>query len=70
VTTRESALPPGPTVTNAVIQDLCPTDRADHNTVVYEENIAQVVENCLVGRTVTRVTCRPVTPFTHNAAPA
>lgn len=70
VTTRESALPPGPAVTNTVIQDICPTDRADHNTVVYDENIAQVVENRLAGNTLTQVTCRPVTPFTHNAAPA
>ena len=70
VTTRESALPLGPTVTNTIIQDLCPTDRADHNTVVYDENIASVVDNRLAGRPLTHVSCRPVEPFTHNTPPA
>lgn len=68
VETRESALPPGPSVTNIVIQNHCPNDLADHNTVAYDENISSLVDDRLTGRPLSAPRCRPVEPFVHMAS--
>lgn len=68
VETQESALPAGPSVTNVVIQDYCPADHADHNTVVYDENVASVIEDRIAGLPLSAPRCRPVAPFVHIAS--
>lgn len=68
VETRESALPPGPSVTNIVIRNYCPNDLADHNTVAYDENIASLVDERLAGSPLSAPRCHPVESFVHMAS--
>ena len=67
VQVHESQLPAGPNVSNIVIQDLCPGDMADHNTVVYDENILQLVRNALDPANSAPVACNSVAPFIHQS---
>ena len=67
VQVAESQLPAGPTVSNIVIQDLCPADLADHNTVVYDENVLRLVRNALDPANSAPVACNSVIPFIHQS---
>ena len=63
----ESQLPAGPNVSNIVIQDVCPTDLADHNTIVYDENVLQLARDALDPANSIPVKCNSVLPLIHQS---
>lgn len=62
----EAQLPPGPNVTNIVIQDVCPQDAADHVTTVYDDVTLRLVRNALDPDTAAAPMCHPVTPLVNQ----
>ncbi|NMN99200.1 lipase family alpha/beta hydrolase [Antrihabitans stalactiti] len=67
VQVAESQLPAGPNVSNIVLQDVCPTDLADHTTIVYDENVLQLVRNALDPANSLPVKCNSVVPLIHQS---
>lgn len=63
----ESALPEAPNVRNIVVQDSCPDDHADHNTVVYDDVTLNFVLASLDPTSAPELECHPVLPFINRS---
>lgn len=59
----ESQLPPGPNVSNVVVQELCPEDLTNHGTMVYDDITLRIVRNLLDPATAVAPACHPVAPL-------
>lgn len=59
----ESQLPPGPNVSNVVVQDFCPEDLTNHGTMVYDDITLRIMRNLLDPATAVAPACHPVAPL-------
>ncbi|MFC0448823.1 esterase/lipase family protein [Rhodococcus jostii] len=59
----ESQLPPGPNVSNIVVQDFCAEDQTNHGTMVYDDVTLRVVRNILDPATAVAPACHAVAPL-------
>ncbi|MFF2111246.1 esterase/lipase family protein [Rhodococcus koreensis] len=59
----ESQLPPGPNVSNVVVQEFCPEDLTNHGTMVYDDITLRIVRNLLDPATAVAPACHPVAPL-------
>ena len=60
---NESQLPPGPNVSNVVVQDFCPEDLTNHGTMVYDDITLRIVRNILDPATAVGPSCHAVAPL-------
>ena len=59
----ESQLPPGPNVSNIVVQDFCAENLTNHGTMVYDDIFLRIVRNLLDPATAVAPSCHAVAPL-------
>ncbi|QTJ69874.1 alpha/beta fold hydrolase [Rhodococcus sp. ZPP] len=59
----ESQLPPGPNVSNVVVQDFCAENLTNHGTMVYDDTTLRIVRNLLDPATAVTPGCHAVAPL-------